>query len=136
MAKHGRLPASPPTRIRIATANTSAAPLTGGLLAASAGTARAPGSSEAGDGFGRVSAYGDFNHDGFDDLAVGAEHEKVSTDVDGGTLAILKGSACGLPGGTTIADPAASSHVRWGAALTASDTNDDGCPMFEASAAN
>ncbi|MYW62898.1 hypothetical protein GTY65_02215 [Streptomyces sp. SID8379] len=198
MAKHIRPTTPPPTRIRVATANASAAPLTGDLLAASAGTAGAadsvthhkadfdgegygdvafsadkataseqknagdfvalyesanritsaertavsqnttsvPGSSEAGDGFGRVSAYGDFHHDGFDDLAIGAEHEKVGTGLDGGTVAILQGSTCGLPGGTTIADSAASSHDRWGAALAASDINGDGCPMFGANATN
>ncbi|MGY0020096.1 hypothetical protein [Streptomyces sp. cg35] len=99
-------------------------------------TTSAPGSSEAGDGFGRVGAYGDFNRDGFDDLAMGAGHEQVGADLDGGTVALLQGSACGLPGGTTIADSAASSHDRWGAALTASDINGDGYPMFGAKAAN
>ncbi|MFE6887795.1 hypothetical protein [Streptomyces sp. NPDC057694] len=44
MAKHIRPTTPPPTRIRVATANASAAPLTGGLLAASAGTAGAAGS--------------------------------------------------------------------------------------------
>jgi hypothetical protein len=167
MAKHRHLPAPPPTRIRVATATTAAAPLTGGLLAASAGTAgtadsvthhkadfngegyggiassagnatasgqkntgdfvalhgsahgstsaerttigqkpaSAPGSPEAGDGFGRVSAYGDCTYDGFDDLAVGAGHEKVGTDVDSGTIAFLQGWACGLPGGTPSSPP-------------------------------
>ncbi|MFD8569473.1 hypothetical protein [Streptomyces sp. NPDC059639] len=39
MAKHIRPTTLPPTHIRVATANASAAPRTGGLLAASAGTA-------------------------------------------------------------------------------------------------
>ncbi|MEV1019914.1 FG-GAP and VCBS repeat-containing protein [Streptomyces sp. NPDC050264] len=89
-------------------------------------TSGVPGSAEAGDYFGWVSAYGDFNHDGYDDLAVAAEHEKVGTDVNGGTVAILWGSASGLSGGTTIADPAVSSHDRWGRTLAAGDFDADG----------
>ncbi|MEV8313886.1 FG-GAP repeat protein [Streptomyces sp. NPDC059900] len=93
----------------------------------------APGSSAAGNGCGRVSAYGDFNHDGLDDLAIGAGREKIGTDLDGGTVEILQGSACGLPGG---ANTAGSSHGRWGAVPAATDINDDGYPMFGANAAN
>ncbi|WP_428953418.1 FG-GAP and VCBS repeat-containing protein [Streptomyces sp. cg35] len=89
-------------------------------------TTGVPGSAETGDSFGWNTAYGDFNHDGFDDLAVAAEHEKVGTDTNGGTVAILWGSTSGLSGGTTIADPAASSHDRWGKALAAGDFDGDG----------
>ncbi|MEB8339613.1 hypothetical protein [Streptomyces endophyticus] len=73
MATHIRPTTPPPTRIRVATANASAAPLTGGLLAASAVTAGAADSvthhkadfNGEGDGFGRVSAYGDINGHGY-----------------------------------------------------------------------
>ncbi|WP_338698608.1 FG-GAP and VCBS repeat-containing protein [Streptomyces sp. Q6] len=188
MGKHRRLPTPSPTRIRLATATATAAAVTGGLLAASAGSAGAadsmthqeadfngdgygdvafsagnatvagqkgagqivalygsasgitstkratisqnttgiPGTSETNDAFGWVSAYGDFNHDGYDDLAVSAEHEKVGTDADGGTVAILWGSASGLTSGTTLADPAVSSHDRWGRTLAAGDFDGDG----------
>ncbi|MBO1333631.1 FG-GAP-like repeat-containing protein [Streptomyces sp. VRA16 Mangrove soil] len=85
-----------------------------------------PGTAEAGDHFGWVSATGDFNHDGYDDLAVSASYEKVGTDVDGGTVAVLWGSANGLSGGTTITDPAVSSHDRWGKSLAAGDFDGDG----------
>ncbi|MFJ4713054.1 VCBS repeat-containing protein [Streptomyces sp. NPDC088785] len=187
-AKHKRTPAPSPTRLRIATATAVAATLTGGLLAASAGSAGAadsvhhqqpdfngdgygdlavsagsatvagykeagqivalygsasgitsakrstisqntagvPGSAEAYDHFGWSSAYGDFNHDGYDDLAVAASYEKVGTDVDGGTVALLWGSPSGLSGGTTIPDPAVSGHDRWGQAMAAGDFNGDG----------
>ncbi|MGP3772992.1 FG-GAP repeat protein [Streptomyces sp. SDT5-1] len=89
-------------------------------------TTGVPGTAESYDGFGWVSAYGDFNHDGFDDLAVGAPWEKVGTDVNGGTVAILWGSASGLSGGTTITDPAVSSHDKWGDSLAAGDFDGDG----------
>ncbi|MEU6846695.1 FG-GAP-like repeat-containing protein [Streptomyces sp. NPDC046716] len=89
-------------------------------------TGGVPGGAEAGDGFGWSSAYGDFNHDGFDDLAVAAPWEKVGTDVEGGTVAILWGSTSGLTGGTTIADPAVSAHDKWGRSLAAGDFDGDG----------
>ncbi|MFJ9176760.1 FG-GAP repeat protein [Streptomyces sp. NPDC102360] len=188
MAKHRRTPAPSRTRLRLATATATAAALTGGLFAASAGTAGAadsvhhpqadfngdgygdvafsagyatvsgkkgagdivalygsasgttstkrstisqnttgvPGTSETGDGFGWVSAHGDFNDDGFDDLAVSAPSEKVGDDTNGGTVAILWGSASGLSGGTTLADPTPSGHDRWGRSLAAGDFDGDG----------
>jgi hypothetical protein len=89
-------------------------------------TTGVPGSAETGDGFGWVSAYGDFNADGFDDLAVSASYEDVDGDTDGGTVLILWGSSAGLTGGTTIKDPAVSSHDRWGHTLAAGDFDGDG----------
>ncbi|MFG2309114.1 FG-GAP and VCBS repeat-containing protein [Streptomyces sp. NPDC048566] len=90
-------------------------------------TAGVPGTAEAGDGFGAETAYADFNDDGYDDLVVGTPWEKVGTDVNGGTVAILWGSAAGLTGkGVTIADPAPSSHDYWGKDLAAGDFDGDG----------
>ncbi|KUN79887.1 hypothetical protein AQJ66_27495 [Streptomyces bungoensis] len=90
-------------------------------------TSGVPGTSEAGDNFGAELAYADFNSDGYDDLAVGAPGEKVGTDTDGGTVAILWGSPTGLTGkGVTVADPAASSHDYWGKDLAAGDFDGDG----------
>ncbi|WP_327728517.1 VCBS repeat-containing protein [Streptomyces sp. NBC_00487] len=89
-------------------------------------TTGVPGSAETGDGFGWVSAYGDFNGDGYDDLAVSALLEDVSGDADGGTVVIVWGSASGLSGATTINDPAPSSHDRWGKTLAAGDFDGDG----------
>ncbi|MFJ9036904.1 hypothetical protein ACIRF8_10000 [Streptomyces sp. NPDC102406] len=85
-----------------------------------------PGGAEAGDGFGWSSAYGDFDHDGFDDLAVGAEYEDVDGDKDGGLVQILWGSASGLSGGTTVTDPAPGAHDLWGRSLAAGDFDGDG----------
>ncbi|MGW0825481.1 FG-GAP repeat protein [Streptomyces sp. NPDC002845] len=85
-----------------------------------------PDQAEAGDGFGWVSAYGDFNGDGFDDLAVSAYLDSVRGDADGGHVMIIWGSANGLRGGTTIKDPAPSSHTRWGKSLASGDFDGDG----------
>ncbi len=89
-------------------------------------TTGVPGSAETGDGFGWISAYGDFNGDGFDDLAVSASLEDVSGDTDGGTVALLWGSSSGLSGGTALTDPAPSSHDQWGKTLAAGDFDGDG----------
>ncbi|MEU1038093.1 FG-GAP repeat protein [Streptomyces sp. NPDC005551] len=88
-------------------------------------TTGVPGSAETGDRFG-LGTYGDYNADGFDDLAVSAAYEDVDGDTDGGTVLVLWGSPGGLTGGTTIKDPAASSHDRWGKTLAAGDYDGDG----------
>ncbi|MCG3044452.1 FG-GAP-like repeat-containing protein [Streptomyces fenghuangensis] len=84
-----------------------------------------PGASEAGDGFGHDTTAADFNDDGFTDLAVGTPREKVGKDVNGGTVQIIWGSASGLYGGTTVPDPAPSSHDRFGYVLDAADYDGD-----------
>ncbi|WP_432167344.1 FG-GAP and VCBS repeat-containing protein [Streptomyces sp. bgisy031] len=89
-------------------------------------TTGVPGTAETNDGFGWVSAYGDFNADGYDDLATSARYEDVDGDTDGGTVMIMWGSPSGLTGGTTIADPAVSSHDQWGKTLAAGDFDGDG----------
>jgi hypothetical protein len=85
-----------------------------------------PGTAEAGDAFGWGSAVGDFDGDGFDDLAVSADHEEVDGDVNGGLVEIIWGSSTGLSGGTVVADPAPSAHDRWGKSLAAGDFDGDG----------
>ena len=67
--------------------------------ATSSGTRTAPASSdvaEAGDRFGDALAAGDFNDDGFDDLAIGVPGEDVGDVVDAGAVNVLYGSAGGL----------------------------------------
>jgi hypothetical protein len=52
--------------------------------------------AEAGDVFGRAITTGDFNGDGYDDLAVSARKEDVGTVADAGAVSVLYGSAIGL----------------------------------------
>jgi Domain of unknown function (DUF1929)/FG-GAP repeat len=90
--------------------------------------------SEAGDRFGAALATGDYNRDGFADLAIGAPREDLGAVADAGTVQVLYGSAAGLPGAggqaynqdsTGIAD-AAEAGDRLGQALAGGDLNGDG----------
>jgi hypothetical protein len=54
------------------------------------------GSAEAGDGFGGALAAGDFDGDGYDDLAVGVSGEDVGDVARAGAINVLYGSATGL----------------------------------------
>ncbi|WP_369214577.1 FG-GAP and VCBS repeat-containing protein [Streptomyces flavofungini] len=85
-----------------------------------------PGSAEKGDFFGGDTAYGDFDRDGYDDLAIAATGEDVGSDADGGTVQILWGSRSGLSGGTTLKDPRPTKHDFFGAPIQAGDFNGDG----------
>jgi len=51
---------------------------------------------EAKDKFGNSLIAGDFNNDGFDDLAIGVKHEKVNGIFKGGAVNVIYGSAQGL----------------------------------------
>ena len=69
-----------------------------------------PGASESGDHFGSALAAGDFNGDGFSDLAIGAEGEDIVIDGVGnfsnlGAVTVIYGSANGL---TTTNPPVAA----------------------------
>jgi hypothetical protein len=64
---------------------------TGGQLVTQAG-----GTVEASDQFGAALAAGDFNQDGFADLAAGAPSERVGTTIGAGAVSVLPGSAAGL----------------------------------------
>ena len=54
------------------------------------------GLAEAGDEFGEQLASGDFNHDGFADLAAAAPAEDVATVTEAGAVSVLPGSGSGL----------------------------------------
>ncbi|MEU9731132.1 VCBS repeat-containing protein [Streptomyces sp. NPDC048002] len=90
-------------------------------------TTGVPGTAETGDVFAGDTAFADFNNDGYDDIAVGSPGEDMGSDTDGGSLAILWGSASGITGkGVTVADPAPSTHDYWGSTLAAGDFDGDG----------
>ncbi|MBE9041139.1 FG-GAP repeat protein [Oscillatoriales cyanobacterium LEGE 11467] len=96
--------------------------------------------TEAGDNFGETLTAGDFNGDGFVDLAVGSPGEDVFDIVDAGAVNVIYGSANGLnaigdqiwhqDSGEAQASPVISSVAeagdRFGGALTAGDFDGDG----------
>jgi len=94
----------------------------------------APGSPAASDGLGSAVAVGDFDADGFDDLAVGIPGKRVRGYSAAGALLVLRGSSEGLVAtGARIWDadvsrvpgPVGSSH-RFGSSLASTDFNRDG----------
>ena len=89
---------------------------------------------ENGDFFGFALAAGDFNHDGFCDLAIGISGKNVGTGASAGAVQILYGSATGLTAtGAQIWHQsvagmlgAAEADDRFGFSLAAGDFNGDG----------
>jgi FG-GAP repeat protein len=67
-----------------------------GSVSISQDTAGVPGSAESGDYFGFNSETGDFNGDGYPDVAVSAPGEDTGSDVSGGGIWVFFGSANGL----------------------------------------
>ncbi|WP_432167143.1 FG-GAP-like repeat-containing protein [Streptomyces sp. bgisy031] len=89
-----------------------------------------PGGSEAGDGFGAATAYGDLDHDGYTDLVVASPGEEVTAGAsDEGGVSVLRGGANGLTGQAgMINEPAAvrANGAKFGAALATGDFDGDG----------
>jgi hypothetical protein len=92
------------------------------------------GDLETPDKFGWALSIGDFNDDGYDDLAIGAHHDSTNGIVEAGAVNVLYGSANGL---TAVGDQLwtqRSSGVagvsemedRFGASLAAGDFDGDG----------
>jgi hypothetical protein len=93
-----------------------------------------PGVHEASDSFGNALAAGDFDNDGYDDLAIGALGEAVGTVEDAGAVMIEYGTAAGITSarGTLVTrnsdgltfDPLEGD--RFGHALASGDFDADG----------
>ena len=93
-----------------------------------------PGVHEAGDSFGNALAAGDFDNDGYDDLAIGSLNEAVGTVDEAGAVMIEYGTAAGITSarGTLVTrnsdgltfDPLEGD--RFGQALASGDFDADG----------
>jgi hypothetical protein len=85
---------------------------------------------EAGDHFGRALASGDFDNDGFADLAVGAPFENVGAAAAAGAVSVLYGSGAGLTtsGARTFVQPvsAVEADDAFGFSLGSGDFDNDG----------
>ena len=94
------------------------------------------GNAESGDQFGAAVAAGDFNHDGFDDLAIGAPGE----DDTRGIVQVIYGSPAGLTAQNNQAWRQGKDDIRdsaevgdsFGFSLAVGDFNGDGFPDLAA----
>ncbi len=87
-----------------------------------------PGVSEAGDQFGRALATGDFDADGFSDLAIGVPFDDTNSNQaeDAGMVVVFFGAATGLNLGRTAEITSVKAGEQFGFALAAGDFNKDG----------
>jgi hypothetical protein len=88
------------------------------------------GAVEVEDFFGDTLAAGDFDHDGFADLAAGARFEDVGSAIDAGAVSVLYGSSAGLTraGGRLFTQVGGAAEVQdfFGDAVAAGDFDQDG----------
>jgi hypothetical protein len=96
------------------------------------------GTVERDDLFGWSVGIGDFNHDGFGDLTVGAPWEAVGSLVQAGVVSVLPGSAGGLTttGGRLFTQVGGTVEAgdHFGSQLAAGDFNTDGFAELAAAA--
>ncbi|WP_406475400.1 FG-GAP and VCBS repeat-containing protein [Streptomyces sp. NBC_01615] len=86
-----------------------------------------PGTGEEDDMFGESLAGADLNKDGYADLVVGNQSEKVGSADHRGTVTIVWGSRSGLSGGTNLT-PKTGAGYQFGADLATGDFTGDGSP--------
>ncbi|MCC6208463.1 MAG: FG-GAP repeat protein [Gammaproteobacteria bacterium] len=114
--------------VRIIYGNGSGAPAAGTEQVWHLNSPGIPGTAQAGDHLGAAIASGDFNRDGFTDLAVGMPNKNGSR----GQLLVIYGGSAGLgAAGSQIWDQTAladgpESDDRFGSALSVGDLNGDG----------
>jgi hypothetical protein len=99
----------------------------GGAQLLTQGAGGVPGASESLDRFGTVLTTGNFNADGFADLAVGAPGEDLGAgDTAAGAVVILFGSAAGITGagGRLLTQTNPEPGDGFGSALAAVDSSD------------
>jgi hypothetical protein len=89
------------------------------------------GSAEPFDRFGGALAAGDFDADGFDDLAVGVNGESVDGVEDAGAVFVYKGSVTGLQPWKILTQTVGNASLNmvadaFGSALVAGDFDNDG----------
>ncbi|MCX5332657.1 MULTISPECIES: FG-GAP-like repeat-containing protein [unclassified Streptomyces] len=110
----------------VVTYGSSTGPKAANSQVISQNSAGVPGTSESDDGFGAATATGDFNSDGYADLAVGTPYEGTTAGALTGSVTVLWGSKSGLSGGTALAAPTADQPKYFGRHLAAGDFNGDG----------
>lgn len=91
------------------------------------------GAAEAGDSFGHALAAGDFDRDGYADLAVGVPGESPNSDPKSGMVAVFRGGSGGLADGYGFTQEGIDvgtneADDRFGFSVAAGDTNADGFP--------
>ena len=87
------------------------------------------GDAEETDRFGSALAAGDFDGDGYDDLAIGVPDEDIGTVVDAGCVQVMYGTASGLTAvGDEIWDQGGGAETgdRMGRAVAVGDFDNDG----------
>jgi hypothetical protein len=107
---------------------------TTGNLQLSQGSSGISGNAEAGDSFGFSVASGDFDGNGFDDIAIGVPGEDVSGATDTGTVNFIFGSSSGptssgnyyLHQDSSNVSGAAANGNAFGFSLTSGDFDNDG----------
>jgi D-alanyl-D-alanine carboxypeptidase len=98
------------------------------------GNGAIPSVPEAADGFGHSLAVGDFDRDGYDDLAIGVPWEDYDGKINAGMVAVVYGSAAGLNTGkaqgwhqdTSGVPGGGESYDAFGQSLAVGDFDGDG----------